>query len=78
MVRAALRATEGQMVASLNREASLLSEIQQLKLQQAASATGKLRNPSNTGRGGPHPDAPAKAKPHTAKTKPGLREPGNV
>ncbi|XP_023251167.1 uncharacterized protein C8orf74 homolog [Seriola lalandi dorsalis] len=51
LVRGALRATEGQMLQSLNQEASLLSDILQLKLQQAALATGRLHNPvtSSTG-----------------------------
>ncbi|XP_078100280.1 uncharacterized protein C8orf74 homolog [Sander vitreus] len=47
LVRAAVKATEGQMLASLNREASLLSDILQLKLQRAALATvRRLHNPA--------------------------------
>ncbi len=82
MVRAAVRATEGQIVASLTQEASLLNDIQQLKLQQAALATGGPPNTvaSNTAQQDPHVDAPAKSKPRTAKakTKTGLRESGNA
>ncbi|KAK2856886.1 hypothetical protein Q5P01_005621 [Channa striata] len=50
LVRVALKATEGQMFASLNREASLLSDILQLKLQLAELATGRLhsRSPAST------------------------------
>ncbi|XP_037617715.1 uncharacterized protein C8orf74 homolog isoform X2 [Sebastes umbrosus] len=44
VVRAAVRATEGQMLASLNQEASLLSDILQLRLQLGASATGGLHS----------------------------------
>ncbi|XP_044044453.1 uncharacterized protein C8orf74 homolog [Siniperca chuatsi] len=64
LVRAAVRATEGQVLASLNRETTLLSDILQLKLQQAALATGRLHNPvpSNTGHFDLHPDAKAKTK----------------
>ncbi|XP_045911026.1 uncharacterized protein C8orf74 homolog isoform X1 [Micropterus dolomieu] len=78
LVRAAVRATEGQVLASLNQETSLLSDILQLKLQQAALATGRLHNPvtSNTGHVNLLPDAQAKAKLHTAKA--GLRESGNA
>ncbi|XP_032362276.1 uncharacterized protein C8orf74 homolog isoform X2 [Etheostoma spectabile] len=46
LVRAAVKATEGQMLASLNQEASLLSDILQLKLQRAALATRRLHNPA--------------------------------
>ncbi|TDG96165.1 hypothetical protein EPR50_G00236950 [Perca flavescens] len=46
LVRAAVKATEGQMLASLNREASLLNDILQLKLQRAALATRRLHNPA--------------------------------
>ncbi|XP_035533484.1 uncharacterized protein C8orf74 homolog [Morone saxatilis] len=73
LIRAAVRATEDQMLASLTQEASLLSDILQIKLQQAALATGRLHNPVSS-----HPDAPAKAKPNTAKTKTGQRESGNA
>lgn len=76
MVSAAVKATEDQMLASLTQEASLLSDILQLKLQQAVLATRRLQNPvpSNTG----HIDSPAKAKLPTAKTKTGLKESGNA
>lgn len=79
-VRAAVRATEEQMLASLSQEASLLSDILQLKLQRAALATGRLHNPvaSSTGHIDSCPEAPAKAKPPTAKTKTGLKESGNA
>ncbi|XP_070787046.1 uncharacterized protein C8orf74 homolog [Enoplosus armatus] len=71
LVRAAVRATEGQVLASLDQETSLLSDILQLKLQQAA--TGRLHNPAptNTGHIGLHPDTPA-------KTKTGQRQSGNA
>lgn len=80
MVRAAVKATEDQILASLTQEASLLSDIMQLKLQQAALATRRHQNPvpSNTGHIDSHPDAPAKAKLPTAKTKTGLKESGNA
>ncbi|XP_051284067.1 uncharacterized protein C8orf74 homolog isoform X3 [Dicentrarchus labrax] len=80
LVRAAVRATEDQMLASLTQEASLLSDILQIKLQQAALATRRLHNPvlSNAGHISSHPDAQAKAKPNTAKTKTGQRESGNA
>ncbi|XP_042368754.1 uncharacterized protein C8orf74 homolog [Plectropomus leopardus] len=78
LVRAAVRATEGQMLQSLNQEASLLSDILQLRLQQAALATGRLHSPvlCNTSHSGAHPDAAGKAKQHTAKT--GQRESGRA
>lgn len=71
MVRAAVKATEGQMLASLNREASLLSDILQLKLQQAALATGRRHNSvhSSASQLSLHPDTPAKAKIQRTKTK---------
>lgn len=72
LVRAAVRATEDQILQSLSRETSLLGDILQLKLQQQASATGGHHNTTNTGHGGSRADAPAKAKQHKAKTKPGV------
>lgn len=45
MVRAAVKAAEDQIRASLTQEASLLSDILQLKLQQAALTTRGLQNP---------------------------------
>nr|XP_046238891.1 uncharacterized protein C8orf74 homolog [Scatophagus argus] len=74
LVRAAVKAAENQMLESLTQEASLLGDIVQLKLQRAALATGRLHNPVP----GPHPDAPAKTKPRTAKSKTGLRKSGNA
>ncbi|XP_040888508.1 uncharacterized protein C8orf74 homolog isoform X2 [Toxotes jaculatrix] len=73
VVRAAVSATEGQMLSSLNQEVSLLSDILQLKLQQASLATRRLHNPvpSNTGL---RPDTPAKTKTQTVKTKTGLKQ----
>ncbi|XP_076579633.1 uncharacterized protein C8orf74 homolog [Chaetodon auriga] len=70
LVRAAVRATEGQMLASLTQEASLLSDILQLKLQKAALTTGRLHNPvpSSTGHISSHPDTPA--NPSRTKQKP--------
>ncbi|XP_053273594.1 uncharacterized protein C8orf74 homolog [Pleuronectes platessa] len=65
VVRAAVRATEGQMLQSLNLEASLLSDILQLRLQQAALATRGHHNPAPTRAG---PAAAAKGKIQTAKT----------
>ncbi|KAM7365384.1 hypothetical protein PAMP_016317 [Pampus punctatissimus] len=72
LVRAAVRATEGQMLASLHKETSLLSDILQLKLQGAALASRRLHNPV-PGCISLHPPNPmsAKAKLHTAKTKTG-------
>ncbi|XP_033472244.2 uncharacterized protein C8orf74 homolog [Epinephelus lanceolatus] len=77
LVRAAVKATEGQMLESLNQEASLLSDILQLKLQQAALATGRLHCPvlSNTSHTDLHSNA-RKAKQHTART--GQKESGNA
>ncbi len=74
-VRTAVKATEGQIVDSLTEEASLLNEIQQLKLQQEALATGRLQSPapSNTDQHGSRLDTPEKAK-----TKTGRRESGNA
>lgn len=68
------------MLASLNQEASLLSDILQLKLQLAALATGGLQNPgpSNADHVSSHPDAPGKAKLHSAKKKTSQRESGNA
>ncbi|XP_073351512.1 uncharacterized protein C8orf74 homolog [Pagrus major] len=78
VVHAAVRATEEQMMASLTQEASLLSDIMQLKLQQAALATGGLHNPSTAGHTGSRTATPSKAKQHSARTKKtGLRESGN-
>ncbi|XP_069377397.1 uncharacterized protein C8orf74 homolog isoform X2 [Paralichthys olivaceus] len=68
VVRVAVRATEGQMLQSLDLEASLLSDILQLRLQQAALATGGLHNPAPSSTG---PDAAAKGKIQTAKSKAG-------
>ncbi|KAK5847536.1 hypothetical protein PBY51_016656 [Eleginops maclovinus] len=45
LVRAAVRATEGQMLESLNREASLLADILHIKLQQAATDNQRLHKP---------------------------------
>lgn len=45
VVRAAVKAAEDQILASLTQEASLLSDILQLKLQQAALTTRGLQNP---------------------------------
>lgn len=64
LVRAAVRATESQIVASLVQEADLLSEILQLKLQQGALATGRHNNTSPT-------NIETTAKVQTAKTKTG-------
>ncbi|XP_034051673.1 uncharacterized protein C8orf74 homolog isoform X3 [Gymnodraco acuticeps] len=50
LVRAAVKATEGQMLESLNREASLLVDILKFKLQQAAADKQRL-----------HPHSAAKA-----------------
>ncbi|XP_071320328.1 uncharacterized protein C8orf74 homolog [Trachinotus anak] len=75
LVHEAVRATEDQMQASLNQEASLLSDILQLKLQQAALATGRLHSPvtSSTGHISTPPDMPAKEKVQTTKTKTGAK-----
>ncbi|XP_005933999.1 uncharacterized protein C8orf74 homolog isoform X1 [Haplochromis burtoni] len=64
LVRAAVRATESQIVASLVQEVDLLSEILQLKLQQEALATGRHNNTSPT-------NTETSAKVQTAKTKTG-------
>ncbi|XP_013866116.1 uncharacterized protein C8orf74 homolog [Austrofundulus limnaeus] len=58
LVRTAVGGAEGQMMESLSHEASLLSNIQQLKLQQA----GGRHSPA------PQETAPGKGKTKTAKT----------
>uniref|UniRef100_UPI003AADD629 uncharacterized protein C8orf74 homolog n=1 Tax=Centroberyx gerrardi TaxID=166262 RepID=UPI003AADD629 len=45
LVRAAVRASGGQMLESLDQQASLVSDLMQLKLQQAALATRRLHSP---------------------------------
>lgn len=70
MVRAAVKATEDQMRASLTREASLISDLLQLKLQQAALATGRLQDHSSSSAGS-HADS-------SGKTKTGRRRSGNA
>uniref|UniRef100_A0A3Q3NI48 Si:dkey-100n19.2 n=1 Tax=Labrus bergylta TaxID=56723 RepID=A0A3Q3NI48_9LABR len=62
LVRTAVRATKDQMLQSLTQEASLLSDIQQIKLQQAALATRRLHNPAlhNTGQISSNPCASLK------------------
>ncbi|XP_059183783.1 uncharacterized protein C8orf74 homolog [Centropristis striata] len=57
-VRAAVRSTEDQILESLDQEASLLRDIQQLRLQQAAPASGRLHRRPHRG------DAAAKTKLH--------------
>ncbi|KAG7231319.1 hypothetical protein INR49_012159 [Caranx melampygus] len=71
LVGGALRASEGQMVESLKREASLLSDILQLKLQQSALTTGRLHTPATSSKGSINrrSDTPAKENKQTAKTK---------
>ncbi|XP_035487806.2 uncharacterized protein C8orf74 homolog isoform X1 [Scophthalmus maximus] len=80
LVRAAVRATEGQMLQSLNREASLLSDILQLRLQlrlqlqQAALAAGGRHNPvASTTSLHPESTTAAKAKKQPAKSRRGLK-----
>lgn len=51
VVREAVKAAEDQILASLTQEASLLSDILQLKLQQAALATRGLPNPVSSSSG---------------------------
>ncbi|KAE8278639.1 hypothetical protein D5F01_LYC23556 [Larimichthys crocea] len=70
LVRAAVKATEDQMRASLTREASLISDLLQLKLQQAALATGRLQDHSSSSAGS-HADS-------SGKTKTGRRRSGNA
>ncbi|XP_029369324.1 uncharacterized protein C8orf74 homolog [Echeneis naucrates] len=71
VARAALNATEGQTLANVNQEAVLLRDIQELKLQQAALATGRLHShdTSSTGHNTVRSDTPTKEKEKTAKLK---------
>ncbi|KAM8721878.1 uncharacterized protein C8orf74 homolog [Acanthopagrus schlegelii] len=69
VVRAAVRATEDQMMASLTQEASLLSDIMQLKLQQAALSTGGLHNPFRTHHTGSRTGTPSETMQRSAKNK---------
>lgn len=69
MVRAAVRATEDQMMASLTQEASLLSDIMGLKLQQAALSTGGLHNPCRAHHTVSRTGTPSKTAQRPAKTK---------
>lgn len=71
LVRAAVRATESQIVASLVQEVDLLSEILQLKLQQEALATGRHNNTSPT-------NTETNSKVQTAKTKTGWTASGKA
>ncbi|XP_054864085.1 uncharacterized protein C8orf74 homolog isoform X2 [Amphiprion ocellaris] len=72
LVRAAVRATKGQIEESLNHEATLLGDILQLKVQQAALATRRHHNTvsSNTAHN-KRPDMSAKAKSKTRVRKTG-------
>ncbi|XP_034533672.1 uncharacterized protein C8orf74 homolog [Notolabrus celidotus] len=76
LVRTAVRTTQDQMLASLTDEASLLCDIQQIKLQQAALATGGLHNPvlAETSQSSSNLDAPVKASPNSANSKTERRE----
>ncbi|XP_069568923.1 uncharacterized protein C8orf74 homolog [Brachyistius frenatus] len=68
LVRAAVKATEEQIQASLNREVALLRDILQLKLQEAASAKGRRQNTtttSDTGKTSRLTGPSAKAKPQS-------------
>ncbi|MEQ2167053.1 hypothetical protein GOODEAATRI_000271 [Goodea atripinnis] len=56
LVQSAVRTAEGQILGSLSQEASLLSDILQLKLQQEALATGRHHNTASS------PMAATKAK----------------
>lgn len=69
VVRAAVRATEDQMMASLTQEASLLSDIMGLKLQQAALSTGGLHNPCRAHHTVSRTGTPSKTAQRPAKTK---------
>ncbi|MEQ2272936.1 hypothetical protein XENORESO_017726 [Xenotaenia resolanae] len=48
LVQSAVRTAEGQILGSLSQEASLLSDILQLKLQQEALATGRHHNTTSS------------------------------
>lgn len=77
LVRAAVRATEGQILESLIQEAGLLSDILQLKLQQEALATGRHNDASNTNtEPQQRPATETKANIQTAKTTRGVKASG--
>ncbi|XP_030012864.1 uncharacterized protein C8orf74 homolog [Sphaeramia orbicularis] len=67
-VRAAVKATEGQILESLDQEATLLNEILELKLQHTVLATRRLHNPLSSSSGHVSTNS-AKTKVHTGKTK---------
>ncbi|KAG7470336.1 hypothetical protein JOB18_011200 [Solea senegalensis] len=74
LVRAAVKATEEQILLSLNREVSLLADILQLRLQQAALTT-RRRHTSHVSSTASHPETAAvKAKTHTPKAKAGKHD----
>lgn len=78
LVRAAVRTTEGQILESLIQEASLLSEILQLKLQQEALATGRHNNTSANTEPHQRPATETKANIQTAKTTKGVKASGKA
>ncbi|XP_012727187.2 uncharacterized protein C8orf74 homolog [Fundulus heteroclitus] len=67
-VKSAVRTTQGQMLASLSEEASLLTDIHQLKLQQEALTTGGHQKTASSKMVAP------KAKMQTAKTETGGKD----
>jgi len=78
LVQAEVRTSESQILATLNQEASLLTDILLLRLQQEALATGGHPStaPFQTGSTSKHSDAAATAKLQTSKTKVGGKESG--
>lgn len=73
LVRAAVKNTEGQLLVTLDQEVSLLSDVLQLKLQQAALATGRLYSPVPDGHINLHADTSPKENMLTAKTTTGMK-----
>ncbi|XP_051799418.1 uncharacterized protein C8orf74 homolog isoform X2 [Acanthochromis polyacanthus] len=75
LVRAAVRATKGQIEESLNEEAALLGDILQLKVQQEALATRRHHHTVSSNTAFNKPDTTATAK---AKRKTRVRESGQA
>ncbi|KAM3857071.1 uncharacterized protein C8orf74 homolog [Diretmus argenteus] len=69
LARATVRASGGQMLASLDQETSLVSDLLQLKVQQAALATEGLHYVPPNAATSPVIQTPARGMLHTAKTK---------
>ncbi|XP_026219503.1 uncharacterized protein C8orf74 homolog [Anabas testudineus] len=73
LVRAAVKNTEGQLLVTLDQEVSLLCDVLQLKLQQAALATGRLYSPVPDGHINLHADTSPKENMLTAKATTGVK-----